>query len=160
MTDFSGKSFKAQMRAADRNRCRFVIILGENELSEKKIVLKNMDTSEQKEYPMANLIEIAKFYTQKSTRTSNDLSKPGQLWVNFLRRRPFRPNVVRAHPVGRRTKMCRRSSAARAGVLSHDPASRSELTRWPQALGNVATRGSKSQDRAPAVTRMGRRPRR
>jgi len=58
MTDLSSKSLKGQMRLADKHRCRHVAILGDNELKEGKIVLKNMETGEQKELPLnENLVK-------------------------------------------------------------------------------------------------------
>ncbi len=60
LADFSAKSLKSQMRQADKKHCRFVIILGENELKENKFVLKDMKTSEQKEHPLDRLLEISR----------------------------------------------------------------------------------------------------
>lgn len=45
--DYQGKKFKAQFKAADRLKAKFVLILGENELAENKIEIKNMQTGEQ-----------------------------------------------------------------------------------------------------------------
>ncbi len=59
LADLTAKSLKSQMRQADRHRCRFVIILGENELKENKFVLKDMQTGEQKEHPLDQLISIS-----------------------------------------------------------------------------------------------------
>lgn len=58
LMDFSAKSLKSQMRTADRNRCRCVVILGDNELKEKKFVLKDMRTGDQKEHPLENLLNL------------------------------------------------------------------------------------------------------
>ena len=46
--DYLGKSLKAQMKAADRIRAKYVYIIGEDELAKKSAVLKNMETGEQK----------------------------------------------------------------------------------------------------------------
>ena len=55
--DYLGKSLKAQMKAADRLGAKYVYIIGENELSKKSAVLKNMKTSEQKEVAFAELLK-------------------------------------------------------------------------------------------------------
>lgn len=41
------RSFKAQLKAADRTGARFAIILGENELKANQVVIRDMDNSEQ-----------------------------------------------------------------------------------------------------------------
>ncbi len=46
-TDMSGRGLKAQMRYADKCGARFTVVLGDNELSLGKAMLKNMKTSEQ-----------------------------------------------------------------------------------------------------------------
>ena len=45
--DYTGKSLKAQMKAADRMGAKHVYIIGENELAKKTAMLKNMRTAEQ-----------------------------------------------------------------------------------------------------------------
>jgi histidyl-tRNA synthetase len=45
--DFLGRKLKAQMKAAGKMRARFVIILGENELKEGKVTLKDMQQGTQ-----------------------------------------------------------------------------------------------------------------
>ncbi len=45
--DLLGRSIKAQMREANRQRARFVLILGENELQNREFTVKLMDKSEQ-----------------------------------------------------------------------------------------------------------------
>lgn len=47
--DLEGKSFKAQMKRADKLRSRFVMILGQNEIAKNTAILKNMTTGEQEE---------------------------------------------------------------------------------------------------------------
>ncbi len=49
ITDVTGRSVKAQMKYADKIGAKFSIILGDNELAEKKCVFKNMENGEQKE---------------------------------------------------------------------------------------------------------------
>jgi histidyl-tRNA synthetase len=47
--DFIGKSLKAQMKAADREETRQVLIIGEDELKSGKAILRNMKTASQEE---------------------------------------------------------------------------------------------------------------
>lgn len=55
--DYLDKSLKAQMKIADRFKVKFTLILGEEEIKNKKVVVRNMDNSEQVEIPL-NDIEI------------------------------------------------------------------------------------------------------
>ena len=45
--DISNKSFKAQLKYANRINARFVCIIGEDEIKNNIGILKNMDTGEQ-----------------------------------------------------------------------------------------------------------------
>ena len=54
--DYFGKSLKAQMKAADRFDVKFTLILGEEELANNKIIVKEMATSEQKEIPIDDIL--------------------------------------------------------------------------------------------------------
>lgn len=47
LMDVSAKSLKSQMRSADKERCGFVAILGDDELKNKTIMLKNLANGEQ-----------------------------------------------------------------------------------------------------------------
>ncbi len=57
-TDFEGKSLKAQMRRAGKLQARYVLILGEQELSRQVAQLRDMDAGTQEELPLAGLEEI------------------------------------------------------------------------------------------------------
>jgi histidyl-tRNA synthetase len=46
-TDVRGASLKAQMRAADKNNARLVVILGEDELDKGEVLIRNMVTKQQ-----------------------------------------------------------------------------------------------------------------
>ena len=48
------------MTYADNNKIPFVAIVGENELNEGKVMLKNMQTGEQKLLSMEEVIETIK----------------------------------------------------------------------------------------------------
>ena len=50
--DLVGRSLKAQMKYADKIGAKFVVVLGDNELDEKKVNVKNMATGEQTSLPL------------------------------------------------------------------------------------------------------------
>jgi histidyl-tRNA synthetase len=56
-TDYSGKSIKAQMRAADRAGSRYAVIIGDNEIDSGSAQLKNLETGEQVEVEFGSLAE-------------------------------------------------------------------------------------------------------
>ena len=45
--DHSGRSFKGQMRKANREKRPFIIVMGSEEVKQKKCLVKNMKTGEQ-----------------------------------------------------------------------------------------------------------------
>lgn len=57
----SGKSMKSQMKYANKINAKYVIIIGDNELAEGKVILKYMDTSEQE---TVSLTEITNRITE------------------------------------------------------------------------------------------------
>lgn len=54
--DYSGGSLKSQMRIANKIGARYTVIVGEEELSKNMVILRNMQTKEQKEVQIDNLI--------------------------------------------------------------------------------------------------------
>lgn len=56
--DYVGRKMKAQLKAADRYQSRFVLILGEDELAKKVIVVKNMGTGDQQEVPLDHVADF------------------------------------------------------------------------------------------------------
>ena len=54
--DFAGRSMKAQMKQANKKNARFVAILGEDEVKEACVALKDMKTSEQKKVASKDLV--------------------------------------------------------------------------------------------------------
>ncbi|MCK5451408.1 MAG: histidine--tRNA ligase [Candidatus Omnitrophica bacterium] len=58
--DNSGRSLKAVMRKANKEKRRYVIIIGEEEIRNEKICLKNMDTGEQTDMTAEDVIEKLK----------------------------------------------------------------------------------------------------
>ena len=55
--DYSGGSLKSQMRIANKISARYTVIVGEEELSKNMVILRNMQTKEQKEVLIDNLID-------------------------------------------------------------------------------------------------------
>jgi histidyl-tRNA synthetase len=54
--DFSGRSLKSLMKRADRIGARFVMIVGDAELEEEAVVVRNMRTKEQVKVPLEGMI--------------------------------------------------------------------------------------------------------
>jgi histidyl-tRNA synthetase len=55
--DYSGKGLKSQMKRADKLHCRHALILGERELSEGNLLLRNMATGEQQTIGLSGVEE-------------------------------------------------------------------------------------------------------
>lgn len=58
--DYEDKKMKAQFKAADRHKARFVAVLGEDELNKNVIAVKNMETGSQEEIGINQLISYLK----------------------------------------------------------------------------------------------------
>lgn len=58
--DLSAKSLKSQMRSANKARCRYVVILGDDELKKKTFTLKDMQSGEQAEVALSGAVETLK----------------------------------------------------------------------------------------------------
>ncbi|SER73643.1 histidyl-tRNA synthetase [Gracilibacillus ureilyticus] len=58
--DYQDKKMKAQFRAADRLKARFVLVLGEEELENNIIAVKNMETGDQENIGLNELISYIK----------------------------------------------------------------------------------------------------
>ncbi|MBM7605793.1 histidyl-tRNA synthetase [Metabacillus crassostreae] len=58
--DYEDKKMKAQFKAADRHNAKFVAVLGDDELEKNVIAVKNMDTGEQEEIGIDQLISYLK----------------------------------------------------------------------------------------------------
>jgi histidyl-tRNA synthetase len=54
--DFIGKGLKAQMKAADRQKAKYVLIIGDEEIKKDKFILKNMRTADQEEVSLEDII--------------------------------------------------------------------------------------------------------
>jgi len=55
--DYQGRKIKAQFRAADRYKARYVVILGDEELENDVVKLRTMDTGEETEISIDNLVK-------------------------------------------------------------------------------------------------------
>lgn len=55
-TDLLRRSMKAQMREANRLNSKFSIIIGENEVANQSVLIKNMDGGDQKEIPFTEIL--------------------------------------------------------------------------------------------------------
>ena len=54
--DHSGRSVKAQFKLSDREKARYVLTVGETELSANTVVLKDLSTAEQNTLPRDQVI--------------------------------------------------------------------------------------------------------
>lgn len=58
--DFGGRSFKAQMKQANKLNAKYVLIVGEDEVAKDVVTLKNMANSEQEVVEIKNIIDKLK----------------------------------------------------------------------------------------------------
>ena len=58
--DYNPKSFRAQMKKANKINAEYVLILGEDEQKENVVTLKKFSTGEQEKYSLDKVIEIVK----------------------------------------------------------------------------------------------------
>jgi histidyl-tRNA synthetase len=59
-TSYEKNSLKAQMKAADKSNALYCLILGDDELKTDTVTIKNMKTGEQKQIPLATLVQAIK----------------------------------------------------------------------------------------------------
>lgn len=55
---FAAKSIKSSMRQAGKTGARYALLLGENELAQGAVVVKNMDSGEQTSVPLAEAVQL------------------------------------------------------------------------------------------------------
>lgn len=55
--DLLDKGFKAQFKQADRNNCRWALIIGPDDIEKRQAVLRNLETGEQQELALDTLIQ-------------------------------------------------------------------------------------------------------
>ena len=52
-----GRSLKSQMKDANRLKASHVIIIGDDEIKNGAVCIKNMDTGDQEDVPLSNVID-------------------------------------------------------------------------------------------------------
>ena len=57
--DYDGKSLKAQLREADKLGCRLVAILGETELTQRSVTVKDLEQGSQQAVALDAFVEEA-----------------------------------------------------------------------------------------------------
>ena len=55
--DFAGRSMKAQMKQASKSGAKFALIIGEDEINDKSVTVKNLETSAQDKVPFDEVIK-------------------------------------------------------------------------------------------------------
>ena len=60
MTELEERSFKAQLRAANKCNAAYTVVRGDSEMEKGIVMLKNMSNGEQQELPAENLAETLK----------------------------------------------------------------------------------------------------
>ena len=57
---FEGKSMKSQMRSANKQNARYVMILGEDEMKNNEVTLKNMQNGSQEKVSFNRIDDVLK----------------------------------------------------------------------------------------------------
>ena len=58
--DYRATTLKAHLRQADRSKCRYAILLGDDEASRGSVILRNLQSKAQEELPLAGLASLLK----------------------------------------------------------------------------------------------------
>ena len=56
--DYRATTLKAHLRQADRSKCHFAILLGDDEASHGSVILRNLESKAQEELPLAGLVSL------------------------------------------------------------------------------------------------------
>ena len=56
--DFASRSMKAQMKQAAKSGAKFALIIGDDEVNEKSVTVKNLETSAQEKFSSNDVIKI------------------------------------------------------------------------------------------------------
>jgi len=59
--DYLNRKMKAQMKAADRLKAKYILIIGEDEIENQTVIIRNMVNGEQIEVPLTNVVKEVKF---------------------------------------------------------------------------------------------------
>ncbi len=57
--DFEDRKLQSHFKAADRNNARFALILGSDELVAGEVVLRNLESREDRKVPLRSAAELA-----------------------------------------------------------------------------------------------------
>lgn len=68
--DLSRDSLKAQLRSADREQSAYALIIGQKEVLDQEVILRDMQTGIQESIPYAKLIETVKARMKQKTKTN------------------------------------------------------------------------------------------
>jgi histidyl-tRNA synthetase len=64
--DYRATTLKAHLRQADRSKCRYAILLGDDESARGSVILRNLESKDQEELPLAGLSSLLKTRTFSS----------------------------------------------------------------------------------------------
>jgi histidyl-tRNA synthetase len=64
--DYRATTLKAHLRQADRSKCRYAILLGDDESARGSVILRNLESKAQEELPLAGLSSLLKTRTFSS----------------------------------------------------------------------------------------------
>ena len=56
--DYRASTLKAHLRQADRSKCRYAIILGDDEARRRCVIIRNLESKAQEELPLGNLTSL------------------------------------------------------------------------------------------------------
>lgn len=59
-TDYNSRSLKSQMKLADKYKVNFVLMIGEDEVNQGVVTLRDMQSKEQRQIPLENVVEAIK----------------------------------------------------------------------------------------------------
>ncbi|MFA5603805.1 MAG: histidine--tRNA ligase [Bacilli bacterium] len=65
---FEDKKFKNKISYANRTNINYVLFLGEDEISEKRVTIKNLETGEQFNFPLEEAIDMIKNHIEELTK--------------------------------------------------------------------------------------------
>ena len=60
LCDYRATTLKAHLRQADRSRCRYAILLGDDEAARGSVILRNLESKAQEDLPLAGLSSLLK----------------------------------------------------------------------------------------------------
>jgi histidyl-tRNA synthetase len=58
LCDYRASTLKAHLRQADRSKCRYAIILGDDEARRRSVIVRNLESKAQEELPLVDLASL------------------------------------------------------------------------------------------------------